>query len=65
MLVKATYTFEFEPDTSDIDEKFVDKKGIARDLTEREIDYELKHNLISANAFNYEVIDDGDDHPLD
>lgn len=64
MKVRATYVFEFEPDTSDMD-AFVDKKCIAEDLTRMEIQEELNNDNISADDFTYEVIDDNDDHRID
>ena len=65
MLVKATYEFNFEPDTSDIDECISDKKAFAIDLTQREIDYMLKNKQIDYDDFVYEVKDDNDDHKIE
>lgn len=64
MLVTATFTFNFEPDTSDIDEVISDKKAFAIDLTQREIDYMLKNKQIDYDDFVYEVKDDNDDHKI-
>lgn len=65
MVVTATFTFNFEPDTSDIDEVISDKKAFAIDLAEREIDYMLKNKEIDYDDFVYEVKDDNDDHKID
>lgn len=65
MVVTATFTFNFEPDTSDIDEVISDKKAFAIDLTQREIDYMLKNKQIDYDDFVYEVKDDNDDHKID
>ena len=64
MVVTATFTFNFEPDTSDIDEVISDKKAFAIDLTQREIDYMLKNKQIDYDDFVYEVKDDNDDHKI-
>lgn len=64
MVVTATFTFNFEPDTSDIDEVISDKKAFAIDLAEREIDYMLKNKEIDYDDFVYEVKDDNDDHKI-
>lgn len=64
MVVTATFTFNFEPDTSDIDEVISDKKAFAIDLTQREIDYMLKNRQIDYDDFVYEVEDDNDDHKI-
>lgn len=64
MVVTATFTFNFEPDTSDIDEAISDKKAFAIDLTQREIDYMLKNKQIDYDDFVYEVKDDNDDHKI-
>lgn len=64
MVVTATFTFNFEPDTSDIDEVIFDKKAFAIDLTQREIDYMLKNKEIDYDDFAYEVKDDNDDHKI-
>lgn len=63
MLVKAIY--EFEPDTSDIDDRFVDKKGISEDWAKEELKDMLKKGEITVEDFDFTVIDDGNDHPLD
>ena len=65
MLVKATYIFKFEPDTSDLDGIIIDKKGFSIDLTKRELEYMLLNKEIEVSDFEFEVIDDGDDHKID
>ena len=64
MVVTATFTFNFEPDTSDIDKAISDKKAFAIDITQREIDYMLKNKQIDYDDFVYEVKDDNDDHKI-
>lgn len=61
MKVKATYTFEFEPDTSDI---INNKKDIAEDLTRYELDDMLSRRQITSEDFDFEVIDDHNDHNI-
>lgn len=61
MKVKATYVFEFEPDTSDISSH---KKEIAEDLARYELDDMLKNHQITSEDFAFEVIDDGNDHKI-
>ena len=53
MKVKAIW--EFEVDTEDFLEEFVDIKGLAKDLTQREMENLLQNNEISAQDFTYEV----------
>ena len=65
MLVKATYIFKFEPDTSDLDGIIIDKKEFSIDLTKRELEYMLLNKEIEVSDFEFEVIDDGDDHKID
>ena len=50
MKVKAIW--EFEVDTEDLDEEFVDIKGLAKDLTQREMEYLLEHKEISADYWH-------------
>ena len=54
--VKAVW--EFEVDVEDFDESFVDVKGLAKDLTQRELEYRLQHQDMSAEDFMYELEDD-------
>ena len=53
MKVKAIW--EFEVDTEDFMEEFVDIKGLAKDLTQREMENLLQNQEISAEDFSYEV----------
>lgn len=53
LLVRAVW--EFEVDTEDLDESFVDVKGLAKDLTARELQYLLDHKEITAEDFSYEL----------
>ena len=53
MLVKAIW--EFEVDTEDFMEEFVNIKGLAKDLTQREMENLLQNQEISAEDFSYEV----------
>lgn len=58
MKVKATYVFEFEPDTSDINPEFSGLKDIAKEMTKTELAYMLKHSEITTKDFDFEVIND-------
>ena len=53
MKVKAIW--EFEVDTEDFDGKHVDIKGLAKDLTRKEMIYLLQNQEISAEDFTYKV----------
>ena len=53
MIVRAIW--EFDVDHSEMDEEFVDVKGLCVDLTKRELEYCLEHNQLSADDFTYEV----------
>lgn len=53
MKVKAVW--EFEVDTEDFDRKHVDIKGLAKDLTRREMVYLLQNQEISAEDFSYVI----------
>ena len=64
MKVKATYVFDFEPDTSDLNPAFVDIKGLAEDLAKNELATMLKYGEITTDDFEFEVTDDHDDHKL-
>ena len=57
MIVKAIW--EFDVDTEGLDEKFIDIKGLAKDLTQREMKYLLEHNKITDEDFVY-TVEDGD-----
>lgn len=60
MLVTATWSFE--PDTSLIES---DKKYFAEVFAKRELGYLIKHGQLDIGDFNFEVIDDNDDHEID
>ena len=53
MKVKAIW--EFEVDTEDFMEEFVNIKGLAKDLTQREMENLLKNQEISSEDFSYEI----------
>ena len=53
MKVKAIW--EFEVDTEDFMEEFVNIKGLAKGLTQREMENLLQNQKISAEDFSYEV----------
>lgn len=53
MKVKAIW--EFEVDANDFDPKFVDIKGLAEDLTKRELKHLLQNRDLQADDFDYEV----------
>ena len=53
MKVKAIW--EFEVDTEDFMEEFVNIKELAKELTQREMENLLKNQEISAEDFSYEV----------
>ena len=53
MKVKAIW--EFEVDTEDFSEEFVDIKGLAKDLTQREMGNLLQNQEIAAEDFSYEL----------
>ena len=60
MLVTATWSFE--PATSLIE---ADKKYFAEVFAKNELDYLIKHGQLDIGDFNFEVIDDNDDHEID
>ena len=53
MKVKAIW--EFEVDTEDFMEEFVNIKELAKNLTQREMENLLQNQEISAEDFSYEV----------
>ena len=53
MKVKAIW--EFEVETEDFMEEFVNIKELAKDLTQREMENLLQNQEISAEDFSYEV----------
>ena len=56
MLVKAIW--EFDVDTDDLDPEFINIPGLAKDLTQRELDYLIRHNQIDAEDFEYVVCEE-------
>ena len=62
--MKVKVIWEFDADVSDFDEKHVDAKGLAKDLTQQELDYLLKNNELSIEDFAYEVVEDDDNELL-
>ena len=57
-LVKVKAVWEFEVDTEDFDEEFVDIIGLAKDLTKTEMKSMLDNNELSEEDFTYEVAQD-------
>lgn len=53
--VKVKAVWEFEVDTEDFLEEFVDSEKLAKDLTQREMEDLLQNNEISAEDFSYEL----------
>jgi hypothetical protein len=53
MLVKAIW--EFDVDTEDLNPEFIDIPLLAKELTQRELDYLIKHNQLDAEDFEYIV----------
>lgn len=56
MKVKAVY--EFDVDINDIDSMFVNKKGLAKDLTKAEVKSLIEKNELTADDFNYEIVNE-------
>lgn len=52
MIVRAIW--EFDVDDSEMSEEWVDVQGLCKELTQREVDYLLKHNELNAEDFQYE-----------
>lgn len=48
--------WDFNADVSDVDPEYVDVKGLALELSKRELQYLLEHSKISADDFNQEVV---------
>lgn len=64
MIVKATYTFEFDVDTSSMDPKFVNIEELSKDLTKRELDSMIANNEITSDDFTIVVDKDAkSDYP--
>lgn len=57
--MKVKVIWEFDVNTEDMDAKFVDIKGLAKDLTRSEMKYLLEHMELTENDFDYII--DGDD----
>lgn len=53
--MKVLVTWEFEVDVSDLDPKFVDIPGLAKDLTKQELNLLLTSGELSADDFDYAV----------
>lgn len=54
-IMKVKAIWEFEVDTEDFSEEFVDVKGLAKDLTQREMGNLLQNQEIAAEDFSYEL----------
>lgn len=55
-IMKVTATWEFEVDISDFDGKFVDIEGLAKDLTQIELESKLQNKELSSEDFDYKVV---------
>lgn len=55
MIVRATYTFEFDIDTSEMNPKFIDVNGISKELTKRELDRMIRYNEIDSSDFDITI----------
>ena len=53
MIVRATW--EFEVDVEDLDPKFIDIPGLAKDLTRKELECLLQKQHITVDDFEYSV----------
>ena len=53
--LKVKAIWEFEVDTEDFSEEFVDVKGLAKDLTRREMENLLQNQEITTEDFSYEL----------
>lgn len=54
MIVRAVW--EFEVDTSDLDPKYIDIPGLAKDLTANELKSMIDNNSLSSEDFEYSVV---------
>ena len=55
MIVRATYTFDFEVNTEGWTAELADIPGLAKELTREEAERLLKNGLIEAECFKYET----------
>lgn len=55
--VKVQAVWEFEADVEGVDPKFVDVRGLAIDSTQRELATLLEKKEISAEDFDYKIVD--------
>lgn len=53
--MKVLVIWEFDADVEDFDPKFIDKVGLAKDLTKRELAYKIELGTISEDDFEYYV----------
>jgi hypothetical protein len=54
MIVRAIW--EFDADVEDFDPEFINIVGLAKDSAKRELAYVLERNELSAEDFEYEVV---------
>ena len=54
--MKVVVSWEFEVDVSDLDPKFIDVPGIAKELTKAELACLLKSGDMTVNDFEYAVV---------
>lgn len=57
MKIKVQAIWEFEADVADYDPKFVDLQGLAVDSTQRELADLLKKKELSAEDFEYKIVE--------
>ena len=60
MKVKATFVFEFTPNTSGLSPEFIKRTGMAQGMAECELEYILDNGGLTPEDFDLEVIDDSD-----
>lgn len=52
--------WEFEADITDINPNQVNTEKLAVELTQKELDYQIKHHNITANDFHYQIKEPSD-----
>lgn len=56
--MKVRAVWEFDADVDELDPKYVDIPGLAKELTEYELKHLLEHTLLTPDDFEFSVVID-------
>lgn len=56
--MKVRAVWEFDADVDDVDRRYVDVPGLAKELAEYELKHVLEHTLLTVDDFEFSVVID-------